>query len=359
MPPWPPGPLSPPLLHQRALTDEQRALLAAWAEGGAPLGDPGHSSPSRPPEDVDIGVADLGTDIGVDYLPDVSLTDDYRCFLVDPGMAEDRMIVGYRITPGNPRIVHHVITTLFARSDRTALEALDAQTPDRAGWPCFGGPVPTDSGIAADGSLGAWVPGVSSVLLPAGTGTAIHSGDLAVVQVHYNLQAGRGPDRTRIEVKLAPRGSEGQLQQLATIRLLKHNLVLPAQQSGIVQETTLPARTWTLGRFYPDGEAYLVAVAGHMHTLGTRITLEGRNAQGMTVLLDIPRWEFHWQGSYQLAEPIAIHADDQLTVRCTYDNTAQRRADEGSTSPVVDVRWGEGTADEMCIGYLTVVDRKP
>ena len=88
-------------------------------------------------------------------------------------------------------------------------------------------------------------------------------------------------------------------------------------------------------------------------------TIERRNAQGTTVLLDIPDWHFHWQGSYQLAEPIAISPDDDLTVRCINDNTEEKRAHQGNMSPVVDVRWGEGTEDEMCIGYVTVVDRKP
>jgi mono/diheme cytochrome c family protein len=357
MPPWPPGPLSPPLKHERRLTADEVALLAAWADAGAPLGDPATAAPAGPPNSVDIGTADMDLNIGVDYVPDSALTDDYRCFLVDTGMTENRMITGYRITPGNRKIVHHVITSLFAQSDRAGLQALDAQSPDRAGWPCVGGPVPTDSGLTADGSLGSWVPGVSSVVLPAGTGTAFRSGDLAVVQVHYNLRGGKDPDRTRIEVKLAPRGTEAQLQQLATVPLFKRLLVLPANQSGIVQESTRSAQLWAGNKFYPDGDAQVVAVAGHMHTLGTRITIERKNAQGTTVLLDIPHWHFHWQGSYQLTTPITVRADDQLTVRCIYDNTAERRAHEGVTSPVVNVGWGEGTEDEMCIGYVTVVDR--
>jgi hypothetical protein len=359
MPPWPPGPLSPALLHERRLTVEQLATLATWSDTGAPLGDPAHPAPMGQPEVVEIGAADLAFDIGVDYVPDGLLTDDYRCFLVDPGLAENRMITGYRITPGNRKIVHHVITSLFAQADRAALQALDAQTPDRAGWPCVGGAVPTDSQLTPDGSLGSWVPGVSSVLLPAGTGSAMRAGDLAVVQVHYNLRGGQDPDRTRIEVQFAAPGTELLLQQLATIRLLKRNLLLPANQANIVQEATLTARAWRLGSFYPDGEAQVVVVAGHMHTLGTHITIERRNAQGTTVLLDIPSWHFHWQGSYQLVDPIAVRAEDELTVRCVYDNTAERRAHEGVTSPVVDVRWGEGTEDEMCIGYVVVVDRRP
>jgi hypothetical protein len=359
MPPWPPGPLSPPLLHERKLSPAELSVLTAWADTGASLGDPAMAAPIGKPNQIDIGTADLTVDIGVDYVPDETLTDDYRCFLVDLGVQQGRMITGYRITPGNRKIVHHVITTLFAAAERPALAALDAQTPNRAGWPCVGGPVPADTEASADGSLGSWVPGVDSVLLPAGTGTALRANDVAVVQVHYNLRGGKEPDRTKIEVKFAPRGTELQLQQLATARLFKRQLLLPAGQAGIVQENTQRAQVWTAGRFYPDGNAYVLAVAGHMHTLGKRITIERKNAQGTTVLLDIPDWHFHWQGSYQLAQPIAIAADDELTIRCIYDNTAQQRAHQGSMAPVVDVRWGEGTEDEMCLGYVTVVDRQP
>ena len=359
MPPWPPGPLSPKMMHDRSLTDAQIAVLGAWADAGAPLGDAARPAPPGEPDVVDIGTPDFSVDMGVDYVPDTSLTDDYHCFLIDLDRADDRMITGYRITPGNGRTVHHVITSLFAAADRPALVALDAETPDRPGWPCLGGAVPVDSAAKADGSLGAWVPGVSSVLMPAGTGTALHAGDVAVMQVHYNLLAGHDPDRTKIEVKLAPAGTEASLQQLATLRLVRRQLNLPANQAGIVQETTALANLWTLGRFYPDGEASLLAIAGHMHLLGTRLTLERTNASGTTTLLDIPAWDFHWQGSYQLATPIPIRADDQLTIRCVYDNTAERRAEEGYPGPVGDVHWGEGTEDEMCIGYLTVADRAP
>jgi hypothetical protein len=37
------------------------------------------------------------------------LYDEYRCFLVDPGLAQDAFITGYEVTPGNAAIVHHII----------------------------------------------------------------------------------------------------------------------------------------------------------------------------------------------------------------------------------------------------------
>ena len=50
MPPWPPGPLSPKMLHDRSLTDAQIATFAAWADGGAPLGDAAHPAPPGQPD---------------------------------------------------------------------------------------------------------------------------------------------------------------------------------------------------------------------------------------------------------------------------------------------------------------------
>ena len=59
-------------------------------------------------------------------MPDSSLTDDYHCFVVDLGLTAPGVATGYRITPGNAKIVHHVITTLFDASSKAALDAYDA-----------------------------------------------------------------------------------------------------------------------------------------------------------------------------------------------------------------------------------------
>ncbi len=39
MPPWMPGPDSPEFLNERKLSQTQKAILAAWAQAGAPLGE--------------------------------------------------------------------------------------------------------------------------------------------------------------------------------------------------------------------------------------------------------------------------------------------------------------------------------
>lgn len=359
MPPWPPRGSSPAMMHDRSLSNDAIAAIMTWAENGAPEGDAAKRAPVGIPERVEIGTPELIGDIGVDYVPDTSLRDDYRCFAIDLGTTEDRIAVGYRITPGNRGSVHHVITSLFAGSDRAALAAIDAETPDRAGWPCVGGPVPQRSSVEVIGQLGAWVPGVSSVLVPAGTGTLIPAGAIAVMQMHYNLAGGTEPDRTKIEVELAPRDVGDSLERLTTVRMPKLRLDIPANTPDVIMEESHTARQWTLNRFYPDGNAYVLGVAGHMHTLGTQLVLERTRGGVITTLLDIPAWDFHWQGSYKLVEAIDILPTDTLTVRCVYDNTVEQRAKVGSTTPMADIHWGEGTGDEMCIGYLMVVDERP
>lgn len=358
MPPWPPGALSPKMLHDRSLTSEQIKLFADWASGGALEGDATAPALVVPAEVATLPSTDISTDIGVDYVPPHNVKDEYRCFLLELGTTEDRVSVGYRVTPGNPKIVHHVITTLFDAASVDALRALDAETPDVAGWPCAGGPVPlaSETKIKPVGALGSWVPGVSVVLYPAGTGSRVPSGSVAVMQIHYNLDGEPGPDRTKIDVALAPPGEEP-AQNLTTLRIRNSKIRVPAGAKDVAIETTMTARELAVGRFYPDGQATLRLVAGHMHMVGvqTSLTLERANGE-KSVLLDIPAWDFHWQGSYTLQSTIELNADDKVTLRCVYDNTPEHLTAVDYPEPAHLVTLGEGSTDEMCIGYLTVTD---
>ena len=60
-------------------------------------------------------------------------------------------------------------------------------------------------------------------------------------------------------------------------------------------------------------------------------------------LLHIPAWNFHWQDTYSLREPVRVEAGHAIGVRCRFENTADRY-----------ILWGEGTQDEMCLGMLQV-----
>lgn len=357
MPPFLPGELSPALRDDMRLTDDEIAILSAWSEAGAPLGDPADKVAVEPPAGFPLDDPDIAFDIGVDYTPDPALTDDYRCFAVPIDVAARRMSIGYRITPGSASVVHHVIVSLLSADDGQALADLDAES-ERAGWPCFGGPVPQDSGIEVVGRIGSWTPGQDGRLTYPGTATAVPANVIAVVGMHYNTLNGSDSDRTRVEVFLEPEETQSALLPLGAAGAVSRDIEIPAGESEVRVSATRTIAEWRGGT--GAGEAWAVGAAAHGHLLMTRhrLTLNA-GTDRERILLDIPRWSFHWQGQWLYQKPIQVRADDTLTIDCTYDNSPEHRSEVGLDAQSETVTWGEGTTDEMCIGGIALVAENP
>ena len=310
-------------------------------------------------------------------------TDDYRCFLLDPGLTQDEMITGFDVRPGNPDVVHHVILFRVPPEQVAEAKAKDAATPGQ-GWTCFG-----DSGIGRGMGqdiddapwLGAWAPGGSEQVYADGYGETFPAGSRVVMQVHYNLLAGKEPDRSAAELRLTPASSaikplltqlmpapvelpcrpehaDGPLcsrdKAIADVKArfgdgpgatadLLHFLCGPIQ-AGTVQSCTRPVR-----------EAETIrGVAGHMHLLGRSIKIEvNAGRPDARTLLDIPVWDFDNQGSKPIT-PAKVDAGDTVTVTCRHSQELRDRLPAFKGIPDKYVVWGEGTTDEMCLGILLV-----
>jgi Copper type II ascorbate-dependent monooxygenase, C-terminal domain len=63
-------------------------------------------------------------------------------------------------------------------------------------------------------------------------------------------------------------------------------------------------------------------------------------------LIRIGDWDFNWQNTYYFEKPLELPKGTILKVRAHYDNPTQKV-----------VKWGEATTDEMCIGFLAVVQK--
>jgi hypothetical protein len=74
-------------------------------------------------------------------------------------------------------------------------------------------------------------------------------------------------------------------------------------------------------------------------------------------LVDIPEWDFHWQGFYTFQKPVLIPAGSELFGEATYDNTSNNI--HNPNSPPRDVRQGEGTDDEMMLIYFNLASYLP
>ncbi len=310
--------------NARWLSDDEIATIAAWAEAGAPAGDPA-LGPSLPAPQPGLDTANVVLDTGVDYLPSATRTDDYRCFVVDPGLDEMAFLTAYEVVPGEPRVVHHVI--VYEPSDEAAVadvRAADDADPE-VGYPCFGG-----IGASSEPRV-LWAPGVGVTRMPSGTGVGIAPGRPLVVQIHYNTIDGALADLARVRLELAPSvARRGGYVPIADVRMR----VAPRMEH-VETEASFPAR---------GVSALVYGVLPHMHTLGRTLTVTADTADGEQCLVHVDRWNFAWQGAWWYETPLTLREIDSITIRCGYDT--RERTDM--------VTWGEGTMDEMCLNYLYV-----
>jgi hypothetical protein len=260
------------------------------------------------------------------------------------------------------------------------------------GWSCFGGTgLPAGDGAGIADSLNdanwvaAWAPGWGGNRLPEGTGVPLPAGSKIVMQVHYNLLNGRAPDRSRALLTVAP-ASTG-LTPLQTV-LLPGPVELACAKGERGKLCDRNEALFALSRKYGSGAAFVPAgllilcrgsaasptasavstcdrrittpttihvAAGHMHLLGASIKLElNPGTSRSKILLDIPRWNFHWQNAYMLEQPIRAEQGDVVRVTCRHDVRKRTHGGHGIPKTPRYVLWGEGTTDEMCLGILQV-----
>lgn len=314
--------------NARWLDDSEIATFQAWAEQGALEGDAALAMPApAPPSGLDRVDAELT--MGSEYSPqhdDPARQDDYHCFVLPAPNANDAYVTGFEVIPGDPREVHHVIA-FQPRDDAATAQAseLDAAEPGE-GYTCFGGP-----GVDADLFAG-WAPGAGPTYLPEGTGVALAGGRNVILQVHYNLAQGVYPDHTRVRLRLSDRVERpGYYAPMADL-----GLVLPPGQA--VAEASRRVALNVPAPLTVHG------VLPHMHGLGRTLHLDLESGGESTCLVNVDRWNFHWQNTWWYDTALAFPSLDALSIRCGYDTRS--RTDT--------VTWGEGTADEMCLSYLYI-----
>ena len=191
MPPWPPSDEGVELRHSRGLDDEEIDLIARWAEAGAPLDVEGDTELEAPEEpEVDVPDADVVMQMAEPYVGDGTKADDYRCFLMDPGLTEDaddhRVAVHARITRGGPP------RAVLPRARRPGRRPPRARCRDGGTglvlWHGHG-----HRRRRADRRLGARARARGT----SGRGSACPSepGDMIVTQIHYHYEGILRPDR--------------------------------------------------------------------------------------------------------------------------------------------------------------------
>lgn len=352
MPPWPPNADCNEYFGNRSIDDTQKQTIIDWVDQGAAMGDPALEGAPLDIEQIRLTRVDRTLAMPVEYTTIATPTnpDDYRCFVIPWQESATTYVTGFRARPGNPQIVHHVVAFLAQPGEVATYEAVDAAEPGE-GYTCFGG-----SGGPSRTLIGTWVPGTLGSDFPANTGLQIAAGSAIILQIHYNVTTAQaGPDHTSLDFKLDSTVDRvARTLPFANPAWLSNPLSMhiPAGEPDQMHSVQLDPS------FFLGMSTFDIFAAGlHMHQLGTRAKLELVPADGgpNQCLLQIDDWNFHWQGGYGLRTPVRFSPGDQLRIECHWDNSPENQPIVGGQQQAPqDVGWGEGTADEMCLGGFYV-----
>lgn len=333
MPPWPAEPGYGHFLNERRLTDAEVATIAAWADAGAPEGDPKDLPPAPTfPEGWQLGTPDLVLTVSEAFNVPADGPDLFRCFVVPIDLPENRTVAAVEFRPGNPKVVHHA---LFFLDSTGAARKKDEASPG-PGFPSFGGP-----GFLPTGSLGGWAPGSMPRRLADGLGLRLPKGSDLALQVHYHPSGKPETDRSTLGIYFTKAPAQ---RIVVGQRLVNRQIDIPPGEAHYQRTAQLEVPV----------DLKVIGITPHMHLIGREMKVRAIRPDGTEEpLIWIRDWDFNWQGQYTYAEPVRLPAGTRIELTASYDNSADNP--RNPSDPPRRVRFGEQTTDEMLFCFLQVV----
>ncbi|HJZ59882.1 MAG TPA: redoxin domain-containing protein [Gemmataceae bacterium] len=318
MPPWHADPRHGKFSNDRRLPQEERDILLAWIDQGAPKGDEKDMPPPMKfVEGWKIGEPEKIYTMPQEFKVPATGVLDYKRFVVDPGFTEDVWIQAAECRPGNRAVVHHILVYVLAPGKREPYD------PD---------------GTAH--TLSGWAPGDMPTLYRPGTAKLVKAGSRLVFEVHYTPNGTEQTDRSSVGVIFAKKPPEFPAETNILANML---LRIPPGAANHKGEMT----------FVFPHDALVLAFMPHMHLRGVSARYIATYPDGKTeTLLSVPDYDFNWQSTYRFAEPLKIPKGTKLTWIGYWDNSADNPRNPDSKKQVF---WGLQTWDEMQNGWMEVV----
>jgi hypothetical protein len=316
MPPWHADPHFGKFSNDRRLTKEEKETLLAWLNGGMPLGDK-HDLPA-PRTYADgwlIGKPDIIFDMPETQAVPAAGVVPYLYFVTPTHFKEDVWIQAAEARPGNRGVVHHIVVSYR-----------DPKVGDKQAG--FG-----------DGIIVGEAPGDIPLLLPPGTAVRIPAGAELIWQMHYTPNGKEATDKSQVGFVLY-KGKEPPQRIAHTRGVANLSFAIPAGATNHKVESE-----WIAPR-----DILLLSFMPHMHLRGKDFKYVAEYPDGRSeVILNVPQYDFAWQTSYRLAEPLRLPKGTKVHCTAHFDNSSGNRANPDSKK---EVTWGDQTWEEMMIGWF-------
>jgi tetratricopeptide (TPR) repeat protein/mono/diheme cytochrome c family protein len=325
MPPWLPDRGQFPIAGERRLSEQQIEAIDRWVKAGTPEGNAA-DRPAAPtwPDGWQLGRPDVVVTPERAYTPGPTSEDIYRNLVLRAPLKAGRFVraVEFR-TNGAP--IHHAVIRVDTTHESRRRDGQDGQ-------PGFDGMM-WDNAQDPEGHFVGWAPGRGPIVSPDSMPWRLDGGADLVVELH--LVPSRKPLVIAPAIGLFLTDTPPARTPL-TLKMGSKSIDIPAGQSDYVVTDTyeLPVAI------------ELLSVYPHAHYLGKDMEVTAALPDGSAAsLLRIRHWNFHWQQDYRYVTPIALPRGTRVTMRYTYDNSANN--EHNPRDPPVRVRLGPKSTDEM------------
>jgi hypothetical protein len=340
MPPWyadtPPGRFH----NDPRLSKQEIDKLAAWADNGAPAGNPKDAPrPVRFQEGWTIDKPDTIFQVPTPFQIPATGTLEYTYVIVPTGFKDDRWITQAEVRPGNRAVVHHANVYIREPGSNWLREyPMDKLfVPEERGERVGTGGSSSAGASVREQVIAGYSPGRPAKQVPDGYAMLIPAGSDLVFQLHYTTNGKPTSDVTRIGFVFA---KSAPLKRVIRVQASNAGFVIPPGAQD-----------------YPvDGSAKvgvdceLLNVYPHMHLRGKSMVLSAVYPTGeREEFVRVPHYDFNWQLVYSFSQPRLLPKGTVLKADATFDNSANNRV---NPDPNKAVRWGDQSWDEMMVGFF-------
>ncbi|MBL9162155.1 MAG: redoxin domain-containing protein [Planctomycetaceae bacterium] len=319
MPPWLANPAHGEFKNDARLSEEEKTLIRTWVENGSPEGDP--ADLPAPPEfaegwryrepDQVIRMNDKPFDVPAEGVV------DYQYYVVDPGWDEDKYVVAAEARPDNRAVVHHIIAYVLPPGSDPRKDHERRQM------------------------LVGYAPGSPPAVFGDGRAMRIKAGSKLLFELHYTPNGVAQSDLSYIGVTFTDADQVKSLVEGVAIVNPRFEIPPGSDNYEVVAQVKAPK------------DLFILRMMPHMHLRGKAFRYEAVYADGKReVLLDVPKYDFNWQLSYELAKPKFLPKGTEVVCTAAYDNS---KGNPSNPDPDATVHWGEQSWDEMMIGFCDVV----
>lgn len=332
MPPWMASVAFREFKNQRRLTTEEIAIIKNWVLSGCPEGNKkkGIDWKAFVSDSLKETKADVEVFINKPHQISGDNKDDFRIFVLPTGLDRDVFVRSIEFVPGNRRVVHHA---------RIMIDTSNALREDDGIAVGSSSPELNRKEVALyDKFWAGWVPGNTRIQYPEGIAKRLPRNSDLVINVHYSPSSVVQTDMSGVRLYLS---KDVPRKEVSTFILDEDEITngpffLPANTTSqfFMRSPLLPF------------DVELLSVLPHMHQLGRSFKAYAITPEGDIVpLIDIPRWNFNWQSTYQFHSGCILPKGTVIYAEATYDNTLQNPFNPNF--PPRDVAYGWGTHEEM------------